>query len=145
MQIYLPIAELPVNMFLILVMGLAVGFISGMFGIGGGFLMTPLLIFIGISPAVARRLGDLPGVARVLAATQFEAPHARRAFPCFDEPEFKAIFVVTLVVADGLLAISNGPEVAPHSTMAPQTSGSITGESPSAPASRKSARAECTR
>jgi uncharacterized membrane protein YfcA len=51
-QIYLPIADLPVNIFLILAMGLAVGFISGMFGIGGGFLMTPLLIFIGISPAV---------------------------------------------------------------------------------------------
>jgi uncharacterized membrane protein YfcA len=51
-QIYLPIADLPVNIFLILGMGLAVGFISGMFGIGGGFLMTPLLIFIGISPAV---------------------------------------------------------------------------------------------
>jgi uncharacterized membrane protein YfcA len=52
-QIYLPIADLPVNIFLILGMGLAVGFISGMFGIGGGFLMTPLLIFIGIGPAVA--------------------------------------------------------------------------------------------
>jgi len=54
---------------------------------------------------------DADGVPRVLAATQFEAPHARRAFPCFDEPEFKAVFLVTLVVADGLLAISNGPEV----------------------------------
>ena len=53
MQIYLPIADLPVDIFLVLAMGLAVGFISGMFGIGGGFLMTPLLIFIGISPAVA--------------------------------------------------------------------------------------------
>jgi uncharacterized membrane protein YfcA len=52
-QIYLPIADLPVNMLLLLGMGLAVGFISGMFGIGGGFLMTPLLIFIGIVPAVA--------------------------------------------------------------------------------------------
>jgi uncharacterized membrane protein YfcA len=52
-QIYLPIADLPVNIFLVLGMGLAVGFISGMFGIGGGFLMTPLLIFIGISPAVS--------------------------------------------------------------------------------------------
>jgi uncharacterized protein len=52
-QIYLPIADLPVDIFLVLGMGLAVGFISGMFGIGGGFLMTPLLIFIGISPAVA--------------------------------------------------------------------------------------------
>ena len=53
MQIYLPIADLPVDMFVVLAMGLAVGFISGMFGIGGGFLMTPLLIFIGIAPAVA--------------------------------------------------------------------------------------------
>ncbi len=53
MQIYLPIADLPVNMFLILAMGMAVGFVSGMFGIGGGFLMTPLLIFVGISPGVA--------------------------------------------------------------------------------------------
>jgi uncharacterized membrane protein YfcA len=52
-EIYLPIADLPVNIFLVLAMGLAVGFISGMFGIGGGFLMTPLLIFIGVAPAVA--------------------------------------------------------------------------------------------
>jgi uncharacterized protein len=52
-QIYLPIAEMPVSVFLILGMGAAVGFISGLFGIGGGFLMTPLLIFIGIPPAVA--------------------------------------------------------------------------------------------
>ena len=53
MQIYLPIADLPVNVFLVFAMGLAVGFISGMFGIGGGFLMTPLLIFVGVSPAVS--------------------------------------------------------------------------------------------
>ncbi len=53
MQIYLPIADLPVNIFVILAMGFAVGFISGMFGIGGGFLMTPLLIFLGVTPAVA--------------------------------------------------------------------------------------------
>ena len=52
MQIYLPIADIPVNIFLILGLGLAVGYLSGMFGIGGGFLMTPLLIFSGISPAV---------------------------------------------------------------------------------------------
>jgi uncharacterized membrane protein YfcA len=51
--IYLPIAELPVNLFLILGLGITVGFISGMFGVGGGFLMTPLLILIGIPPAVA--------------------------------------------------------------------------------------------
>lgn len=53
MQIYLPIAELPVSIFLVLGLGAAVGFISGMFGVGGGFLMTPLLIFIGIPPAIA--------------------------------------------------------------------------------------------
>jgi len=52
-QIYLPIADLPVNVFLILGMGLAVGIISGLFGIGGGFLMTPLLIFVGVNPGVA--------------------------------------------------------------------------------------------
>jgi uncharacterized membrane protein YfcA len=52
-QIFLPIADIPVNVFLVFTMGLAVGFISGMFGIGGGFLMTPLLIFIGVQPAVA--------------------------------------------------------------------------------------------
>ena len=53
MQIFLPIADLPVNIFLIMGMGLAVGFVSGMFGVGGGFLLTPLLIFTGIPPAVA--------------------------------------------------------------------------------------------
>ncbi len=52
-QIYLPIAEMPVSIFLILGMGAGVGFLSGMFGVGGGFLMTPLLIFTGIPPAVA--------------------------------------------------------------------------------------------
>ncbi|MFO1149493.1 MAG: sulfite exporter TauE/SafE family protein [Alsobacter sp.] len=57
MQIYLPIAELPVSIFLILGLGAAVGFISGMFGVGGGFLMTPLLIFIGIPPAVVVATG----------------------------------------------------------------------------------------
>lgn len=53
MQIYLPIAEVSVNIFVLFGMGGAVGFLSGMFGVGGGFLMTPLLIFSGISPAVA--------------------------------------------------------------------------------------------
>ncbi|MFO0406821.1 MAG: sulfite exporter TauE/SafE family protein [Labrys sp. (in: a-proteobacteria)] len=53
MLIDLPISEIPVNMFMILGMGAAVGFISGLFGVGGGFLMTPLLIFSGIPPAVA--------------------------------------------------------------------------------------------
>jgi uncharacterized membrane protein YfcA len=53
MQIYLPIAEMSVNAFIILGMGGGVGLLSGLFGVGGGFLMTPLLIFIGIPSAVA--------------------------------------------------------------------------------------------
>ncbi len=53
MLVYLPIAEVSVNAFLLLGLGGAVGVLSGLFGVGGGFLMTPLLIFIGIPPAVA--------------------------------------------------------------------------------------------
>jgi len=52
-QIYLPIAEMSVNMLTIIGMGAAVGFLSGIFGVGGGFLMTPLLIFSGVPAAVA--------------------------------------------------------------------------------------------
>jgi len=53
MDIYLPVAELSMNLLLLLGIGLAVGILSGMFGIGGGFITTPLLIFLGIPPAVA--------------------------------------------------------------------------------------------
>lgn len=53
MPLYLPIAELSMNVFLVIGMGAVVGFLSGMFGVGGGFLMTPLLIFAGVPPAVA--------------------------------------------------------------------------------------------
>ncbi|MGI9363573.1 MAG: sulfite exporter TauE/SafE family protein, partial [Rhizobiaceae bacterium] len=53
MNIYLPIAEMSVNVFVLFGMGAGVGFLSGMFGVGGGFLMTPLLIFYNIPPAVA--------------------------------------------------------------------------------------------
>ena len=53
MQVYLPIAEVSVNVFLLVGLGGAIGFLSGLFGVGGGFLMTPLLIFIGIPAPVA--------------------------------------------------------------------------------------------
>ncbi|MEE8333105.1 MAG: sulfite exporter TauE/SafE family protein [Alphaproteobacteria bacterium] len=53
MQFYFPIAEMSLNALLLLGLGGGVGFLSGMFGVGGGFLMTPLLIFIGLPPAVA--------------------------------------------------------------------------------------------
>ncbi|TKT74236.1 sulfite exporter TauE/SafE family protein [Aquamicrobium sp. LC103] len=57
MGIYLPIAEMSVNMLVLLAMGAAVGFLSGMFGVGGGFLITPLLIFYNIPPAIAVATG----------------------------------------------------------------------------------------
>ena len=53
MNVYLPIAELSVNMFLLLGLGGITGVLSGMFGVGGGFLMTPLLIFIGVPPSIS--------------------------------------------------------------------------------------------
>jgi uncharacterized membrane protein YfcA len=53
MQIYLPVAEMSVNWLLLVGLGAGVGMLSGLFGVGGGFLMTPLLIFIGVPPAIA--------------------------------------------------------------------------------------------
>ena len=63
MQIYLPIAEISVNAFLLLGMGGLIGVLSGMFGVGGGFLLTPLLFMIGIPPAVAVATGANQTVA----------------------------------------------------------------------------------
>lgn len=65
MYLYLPIAEMPINVLLFLAMGSAVGFLSGMFGVGGGFLLTPLLMFWGIPPSVA--VGT--GTAQIVAAS----------------------------------------------------------------------------
>ena len=53
---------------------------------------------------------DVDGQSQVIATTQFEATDARRAFPCWDEPDFKAVFGITLVVPDHLMAVSNSPE-----------------------------------
>jgi uncharacterized membrane protein YfcA len=64
MHVYLPIAEISVNILVLIGLGAAVGMLSGLFGVGGGFLMTPLLIFIGIPPAVAVGSG-----ANLLVAT----------------------------------------------------------------------------
>jgi uncharacterized membrane protein YfcA len=57
MQIYLPIAEVSVNIYLLIALGGGVGVVSGLFGVGGGFLITPLLILIGIPPSVAVATG----------------------------------------------------------------------------------------
>jgi len=74
-QIYLPIAEVSVNAFLILGLGGLVGILSGMFGVGGGFLITPLLFFVGIPPAVA-----VSTSANQIVASSFSAvlAHIRR-------------------------------------------------------------------
>ena len=63
MHVYLPIAEMSVNIFVYLGLGAAVGFLSGLFGVGGGFLLTPLLIFLGIPPVVAVGTGTANVVA----------------------------------------------------------------------------------
>ena len=54
---------------------------------------------------------DVDGDEQLIATTQFEATDARRAFPCWDEPDFKAVFAITLIVPDDLLAVSNGAEI----------------------------------
>src|SRR5208282_734534 len=69
MHVYLPIAELPVNALLMLALGGAVGFLSGMFGVGGGFLMTPMLIFAGVPSAVAVATGANPLIASSITGT----------------------------------------------------------------------------
>jgi uncharacterized membrane protein YfcA len=67
MNIYLPIAEMSVNVAVFLGMGGAVGFLSGMFGVGGGFLLTPLLIFMGVPSAVAVGTGSMQILASSVA------------------------------------------------------------------------------
>ncbi len=55
---------------------------------------------------------DASGTERVIATTQMQSTDCRRAFPCFDEPDLKAVFGITLIVDEDLLAISNSPEIA---------------------------------
>ena len=65
MPLYLPIAGLSLDLLLLLGMGLSVGVLAGLFGIGGGFILTPLLIFLGVPPSVA--VGT--GAAQVVASS----------------------------------------------------------------------------
>jgi uncharacterized membrane protein YfcA len=57
MHVYLPVAEVSLDVFVLLGLGGAIGFLSGLFGVGGGFLVTPLLIFLGVPPAIAAATG----------------------------------------------------------------------------------------
>ncbi|MBN8290742.1 sulfite exporter TauE/SafE family protein [Rhodobacter sp. NTK016B] len=75
MLIYLPIAEVSTNLFTLLGVGAGVGMLSGMFGVGGGFLITPLLFFIGIPPAVAVATGANQVVASSISGV---LAHLRR-------------------------------------------------------------------
>lgn len=84
MQLFLPIAEVSVNAFLLIGIGGIVGFLSGLFGVGGGFLITPLLFFIGVPPAVAVATGANQVVASsisgVLAQLKRKAVDFRMGF-----------------------------------------------------------------
>ena len=84
LQVYLPIAEVSVNLLVMLGLGAAVGFLSGMFGVGGGFLLTPLLMFSGVRRADRgrdrrqsnhRHIGV--GCRRAMAARQYRPPHGQ--------------------------------------------------------------------
>ncbi|MCA2012576.1 sulfite exporter TauE/SafE family protein [Cereibacter sphaeroides] len=75
MLVYLPIAEVSTNLFVLLGVGASVGMLSGMFGVGGGFLITPLLFFIGIPPAVAVATGANQVVASSISGV---LAHLRR-------------------------------------------------------------------
>ena len=59
---------------------------------------------------------DADGQTRIIGTTHFEATDARKAFPCWDEPDLKTVFGITLVIEDGLEAVSNGPEVSREPT-----------------------------
>jgi uncharacterized protein len=96
-QIYLPIADLPVNVFIVFAMGLAVGFISGMFGIGGGFLMTPLLIFLGVSPAVS-----VATVSSHIAASSFSGAIAYWRRKALDLP------LAAMLLVGGIIGTATG-------------------------------------
>jgi uncharacterized membrane protein YfcA len=101
-QIYLPIADLPVNIFLIFAMGIAIGFLSGMFGIGGGFLLTPILIFIGIPPAVA-----VATVSTHIAASSFSGVFAYWRRKALDLTLASMLLVGALIgTAGGVYAIA---------------------------------------
>jgi uncharacterized protein len=75
LQLYLPLAELSLDIFLLLALGLGVGFIAGLFGVGGGFLLTPLIILIGVPPAIA--VGTVTAQITASSASGFLAYHRR--------------------------------------------------------------------
>lgn len=100
MSIYLPIAEMSVNVIVLLAMGGAVGFLSGMFGVGGGFLITPLLIFYNIPPAIAVATG-----ANQVIASSFSGALAHFKRKSLD------LKLGTVLLAGGIVGASFGVSV----------------------------------
>ncbi len=100
MQIYLPIAEASIDIFLLLLLGGGVGFLSGLFGVGGGFLMTPLLIFIGIPPAVAVGSGAAQNIASSISGV---VAHMRKG-----NVDFRMGFVL---LAGGIVGSTLGVQI----------------------------------
>lgn len=98
--IYLPIAEMSVNVFVLLAMGGAVGFLSGMFGVGGGFLITPLLIFYNIPPSIAVATG-----ANQVIASSFSGALAHFKRKSLD------VKLGTVLLAGGIVGASLGAVV----------------------------------
>ena len=100
MEIYLPIAEVAVNGLGLLVIGAMVGLVSGMFGVGGGFILTPLLFFVGIPPAVA-----VASAANQIAGSSFSAllAHLRRR-----TVDFK---MGTVLLVGGLIGSALGVQI----------------------------------
>ena len=81
MDFFLPIAQVQVNIFTLLILSFAVGFLSGIFGIGGGFLMTPILIFLGIPAtyAVSNVANNILGISVSGACLLYTSPSPRDA------------------------------------------------------------------
>ena len=102
MQIYLPIAEVSINAFLLLGLGGLVGILSGMFGVGGGFLITPLLFFVGIPPAVA-----VATSANQIVASSFSALLAHLQRKTVDMRMGLVLLVGGLIGAAAGLAVFN--------------------------------------
>jgi uncharacterized membrane protein YfcA len=100
MHFYLPVAEVSVNLFLLLGIGGAVGILSGLFGVGGGFLITPLLFFVGIPPAVAVATSANQIVASSVSALM---AHVRRRGVDF--------WMGTVLLIGGLLGSAIGVQI----------------------------------
>ena len=103
MQFYLPVAEVSVNMFLLLGIGGTVGILSGLFGVGGGFLITPLLFFVGIPPAVAVATSANQIVASSVSALM---AHVRRRGVDF--------WMGTVLLVGGLVGSAAGVQIFNH-------------------------------